>query len=183
LPKTVRPTVTVSIGFEQTCPIFVRPLHSAFLRPCSPDDVSSVLASLPPSWLAALEGVFLLGGTRKQDQGSSGMVRMGAYGENRIYLHAFPRRCMERHFTHKPKPSVVQEYIRSGAVWEQVSSGWVCRFTAESLRMFYLKDVLIHEIAHHVDRDHRKSEDVAERFAHSFVQKFASSTWGVNGGK
>lgn len=183
LPKTLRPAVTVSIGPGQTCPIFVRPLHSAFLRPCSPEDVCNVLTSLPPSWLAGLEGVFLLGGTRKQDQESSGSFRMGSYGGDKIYLHAFPRRRMERHFTHKPKPSIVQEYTRAGAAWEQVSRGWVRRFTADSLRNFYLKDVLIHEVAHHVDRDHRKPEDAAERFAHGFVQKFANSRSGVNGGK
>jgi hypothetical protein len=74
----------------------------------------------------------------------------------------------------------VQEYTRAGAVWEQVSRGWVCRFTAESLRSFYLNDVLIHEIAHHVDRHNRKSDDAAERFAHGFVRMFGTTRSGKN---
>jgi hypothetical protein len=98
LPKTLRPAVTASIGSERNCPIFVRPLHPAFLRPCTPEDVCNILTSVPLAWLAGLEGVFLLGGTRKQDKSSSGLFRIGAYGGNKIYLHAFPRRQMERHF-------------------------------------------------------------------------------------
>ena len=41
----------------------------------------------------------------------------------------------------------------------------------DDLRNFYLNDVLVHEVAHHVDRLRSVDENTKEGFAHAFVQR------------
>jgi hypothetical protein len=41
----------------------------------------------------------------------------------------------------------------------------------DSIRDFYLEDVLVHEVAHHIDRHRRVAYDTKEGFAHAFVQQ------------
>jgi hypothetical protein len=41
----------------------------------------------------------------------------------------------------------------------------------DEIRDFYLNDVLIHELAHHVDRRRASDHDTKEGFAHAFVQR------------
>ena len=41
----------------------------------------------------------------------------------------------------------------------------------DEIRDFYLDDVLIHEIAHHVDRFRAANKETKENFAHAFVQR------------
>ena len=41
----------------------------------------------------------------------------------------------------------------------------------DSLRDFYLDDVLVHEVAHHVDRRRLADYKAKEAYAHAFVQR------------
>ena len=51
---------------------------------------------------------------------------------------------------------------------------WFLHFTKASLRWFYLYDVLLHELAHHIDeRTFTRPKDAAERFAEWFAQEQA----------
>ncbi len=45
------------------------------------------------------------------------------------------------------------------------------RHSLDSIRTFYLDDVLVHEVAHHVDRNRGAAYDTKEGFAHAFVQQ------------
>jgi hypothetical protein len=45
------------------------------------------------------------------------------------------------------------------------------RHNRDSMRDFYLNDVLVHEVAHHIDRHRRAAYDTKEGFAHAFVQE------------
>ena len=44
----------------------------------------------------------------------------------------------------------------------------------DALRDFYLDDVLVHEIAHHVDRERMANKKTKEAFAHAYVQRVSS---------
>lgn len=168
-----RPAAVVSTAPQEHCPIYELPLHAAFVRPYTTEDVRQVLASIPPAFLNGLLGVFLLAGSRAQEKVSdSRLWRCGAYAQRSIYLHPFPRRCVERRFRRLPPPDEMHELERAGAVWESIRDGWICRFNAQSLRNFYLSDVLIHEVGHHVDHHHSKSPAAAERYARWFAQTF-----------
>jgi hypothetical protein len=120
-----------------------------------------------------------MGGTWKQDKvARGGLYRYGEYAAGEVYLFAFPLRRREWHCKQLPRPNVVQEYERAGAMFRQEGDGWLCRFNEAVLKRFYLYDVLIHEIGHHVDRHNwrpfrgGKSYSQAERFAQWFVRQY-----------
>ena len=165
-PAKNPPSLVVEVG--EGFPIFVRELHPGFVRPVEAACVHELLSRVPADFLAGLDSVTILGGTSKQLK--SHLVRYGTYCPGRIFLHAFKARIMSQYWGRKPKPSYVEEYRRAGAEWRRVGSGWRLEFTTESLRQFYLYDVLLHELGHHVDdRAWTSSVDRAERFAEWFA--------------
>ena len=44
-------------------------------------------------------------------------------------------------------------------------------YTLDHLRGFYLNDVLVHEVAHHIDRERITDRATKEAFAHAYVQE------------
>lgn len=43
--------------------------------------------------------------------------------------------------------------------------------TLDALRAYYLDDVLVHEVAHHIDRDRDAPDEKKENFANGFVER------------
>ena len=74
------------------------------------------------------------------------------------------------------KPSDWQRYEVAGATMEKDGKRWKISFSAKALKRFYLHDVLIHELGHHVDRNnlHRygRSTPDAEGFAEWFAREY-----------
>jgi hypothetical protein len=147
-------------------------LHPAFVRPYGVQDIASVLVAVPASFLADLDGVFLLGGSAKQLRvATSDLFHYGCYQERRIFLHAFPRELMRQRTARAPRPNIVQAYRRAGVSWTRRGSKYEIEFTDTTLRNFYLYDVLLHELGHHVDRRTRKHDKQgAERYAKWFAE-------------
>jgi hypothetical protein len=174
----------VPVAGTSGLPIFVREVHPEFLRPFSASDVGEVLGSVPARFLAGLVGVHLLGGSQKQAKAaSSALFHYGCYGRGRICLHPFPRRLMTWRIRSLPKPDVMREYERFGAKYEGRPGNYTLSFSKASLTRFYLYDVLLHEIGHHVDhrprgRDRRESESFANWFAAEQARHLASESSG-----
>ena len=144
----------------------IPPRSASFMMPVTRADVSEVLDRVPQRFTKGLRAVFLLGGSQKQEEVAAGrLFAFGRYGSGCIFLHAFPVSQMKERWRTLPKPSIRREYERAGAVWQQIADGWLRVFTPESLRTFYLRDVLLHELGHHVDRGSRRSRNAAEAFA------------------
>ena len=61
---------------------------------------------------------------------------------------------------------------RAGILGTAERDGYVLQFSEDTLRAFYLRDVLLHEIGHHVDRSNffSKKDAAAERYAKWFIQ-------------
>ncbi len=172
LPPSVRPSLILEFGDERI-PIFQHGVHHLFVSPVTPQDVYDTLCRVPVEYLKGLEGVHLLGGTAKQHKVALGeLACYGRYVHTRIYLSAFPKKLLVERHKRLPPPHVVQEYERVGASYRQDRNGWVFTFTMESLRDFYLRDVLLHEIGHHVDRRNTfdKNAKAAERYAAWFAR-------------
>ena len=172
LPPKMRPRVEVSRGPADALGIFDRPLAEGFVRPWTARAVAEVLAAIPPAFLVDLAGVFLLGGTAKQrslTKGTTyGMYSHGRYIPSRIFLFALPEKSLVQRWAKMPKPSVAKEYTKFGATLSPDGKGGaLLTFDQSSLRQFYLYDVLLHEVGHHVDRDGRA--DNAERYANWFA--------------
>lgn len=149
-------------------PIFESALQPGFHRPFSTQDVAEVLSQVPSDYLRGLAAVFILGGTAKQKRAHR--IVYGMYHSDRIYLHPLAEHHLKQVWTPAPKPSVAREYTRFGAAFAQESGKWVLRFTPESLRLFYLYDVLLHEVGHHVEQHARpRSVNASERYATWFA--------------
>ena len=84
-----------------------------------------------------------------------------------IIIHPFPKKYMHSYFEKPPKPSVLNDYKRAGATITLKGKQCWIRFDEESLRHFYLRDVLLHELGHHTDAGNfrTKSRKKAENFA------------------
>ncbi|WP_145304386.1 metallopeptidase family protein [Crateriforma conspicua] len=133
-----------------------------------------ILAIIPQEMLLGLNRIALLGGTTRQEKSAwNANWCYGCYGYGSVSLFAFPerRRVWESPDLHKP--SEIHAYQRAGVEMAHEGGKWIYRFTDDSIRRFYLWDVLVHEIGHHVDRSHpdrstKRSERYAEWFARTY---------------
>lgn len=115
------------------------PPHSEFIHPCRREEIELVLRNLPASLLAGLRAVVLLSGTHKQLRVWNSQLR--CWG------------CYDR------LAACIFLHAYPRGHWSNL----------DVLRDFYLKDVLLHEIGHHVDRHRKRDTKTAEGFANSFV--------------
>ncbi len=76
-----------------------------------------------------------------------------------------------------PKPNIQREYERIGANYYFKNGYWTRSFDEMSLKRFYTRDVLIHELGHHVDRKNNKDYNAKERFAEWFVEEYGFRLW------
>lgn len=179
LSERLRPKCGLEID-SAVISIYIRDLHPEFIHPIQPRDVKELLSKIPANFLNNLHSIYLLGGTTKQLKISKNSFRYGCYGSGIIYLYAFPKWMLKEYWGQRPKPTIVEEYERMGAQWEQDKSGWWLEFDRTSLRRFYLYDVLLHELGHHVDkraglRDTASAERYAEWFAQEYARMIAKS--------
>ena len=157
---------------------FSEPTNPSFLMPISETDIREQLSKIPPEFTEGLEGIFVLGGNSKMNKVASGrLFRWGTYWFNCIFLFPYPKNRLTYHYKKSPKPSVLNDYRRVGAAIEKADKqGVTIRFDEEKLRNFYLRDVLVHEVGHHVERKlsktHKKSEGFAEWFASEYGFRF-----------
>lgn len=121
--------------------IVLKPQSPEFIQACTRFEIKWQLERMPEATRKELRAVFMLAGTRKQEK--SWWSKLGAYG---MYWN-----------------SCVFLFAYPFAL------PW--RYTREDLRSFYLHDVLVHEVAHHIDRERITNKKAKEAFAHAYVQK------------
>ena len=167
LPPSMAPRASIELPNGSALPIFDRPLAEGFLRPWSIQDVVGVLTAIPEGLLDGLSGVYLLGGTARQRQGKTFLY--GMYQGSRIFLFPLQARMLSQIWKHRPKPNIEKNYTKFGATITSNGKGQVVlSFDAKSLRAFYLYDVLLHEVGHHVDE--ADSSPNRERYANWFAE-------------
>ncbi|MFO0897018.1 MAG: hypothetical protein U0836_06245 [Pirellulales bacterium] len=143
--------------------------------PVSVDDVAAVLEKLPRRLLGGLEGVYLLGGSQRQVVGGR---NWGCYYRRRVFLFAAPRAWLIWRTAEYPGPELERFRPLRPRIRREGSS-WLTEVDERELRDFYLYDVLLHEVGHHVDfrrngyrwRSRRKEERYAEWFAASYGKR------------
>jgi hypothetical protein len=117
--------------------------------------------------LAGLRGVFPLAGTTAQRR-RRGLV-FGQYGDSRIYLFPVPEERVIGGWQVPRNSAELEGLRRLGAtVGLPGRRGVHVLFDHEALRRFYLYDVLLHELGHHVERE--GSDRGAERYARWFAE-------------
>jgi hypothetical protein len=131
------------------------------------DDIRRRLAEVPQQFVQSLEVVQLSRMTRKK----LGFPCYGIQWGVSIYLYPIELDLIERHAA-PPTPRQRTEARMYGGVWEQEPSGvWRLTWTEETIRDFYLNNILIHELGHLVDtRNTRYME--RERYAEWFAVEY-----------
>jgi hypothetical protein len=130
----------------------------------SADDVRERLARLP-SWMTeSLEVVQLSQITRKKKTFPCYGMQWGST----LYLYPIEESRIEQ-FLNAPSPRHQNETRLFGGVWSQANnSRWICTWTEESIRDFYLNNILIHELGHLLDERNTSYLD-RERYAEWFA--------------
>lgn len=172
--ERVRPVSNYTSVEGNEIPLLVLPLHSRFVRPFDCDDVKRILAIVPQDMLTGLRRVALLGGTNRQEKSAwNPNWSYGCYGYGSISLFAFPERRRIWASPDLHKPAEIHAYQRAGVEMTHKGGEWIYKFTDNAIRRFYLWDILVHEIGHHVHRFHperstKRSEQFAEWFARTY---------------
>lgn len=133
----------------------------------TPDDVRGRLADLPTDFLRDLEVVQLSRMTRKK-------LSLPCYGMQwgpALYLYPIDESLIE-HFGAAPTPNIYNEAKMFGGVWSEAGGGaWTLTWTEETIRDFYLNNILIHELGHLLD-DRNTSYVDRERYAEWFAIEY-----------
>jgi hypothetical protein len=133
----------------------------------TPDDIRNRLAEVPKGFLRNLEVVQLSRMTRKKQ----GFPCYGIQWGTAIYLYPIEIDLIERHHA-PPTPRQMTEARMYGGNWQQVGANeWNLVWTEETLRDFYLNNILIHELGHLVDTRNTRYTD-RERYAEWFALEY-----------
>ena|SRR2546426_923875 len=165
--------------------IQIEPTHKDFVFPISVDDIRSTLMRIPRQFLLGIKAILVPSGSKKQIAAMKNRFMHGEYWQSCIFLHPCPRGLMKRVYETVPNPTVVQTYTRAGATMVRRNTGVEISFDPESLRRFYLRDVLIHEIGHHVAGPERAASRQSESFAKWFASEYGYrlSPGGITAGR
>ncbi|MCI5141780.1 MAG: hypothetical protein D3909_08655 [Candidatus Electrothrix sp. ATG1] len=147
--------------------------HEKFLMPVSTNDIETTINSLPSEFFTGLKGVILLSGSNKQFKVSRGnLFCFGMYYAQCIFLFPYPRDQLVVSSQSLPAPHIQREYERAGVIYSRKDTRWVRKFNKKSLKTYYLKDVFVHELGHHVDRHKERSDEKSEIYADWFATEY-----------
>jgi hypothetical protein len=140
-----------------------RPAGNGYRHVVTEDEIRLRLGELPGWMLAGLDVVQLSTMTRKKRRSPCYGMQWGST----IYLYPIEESLVES-FADPPKPAQRVEAAMYGAVWQLAGGRWQLVWTEDSIRDFYLNNVLIHELGHILDNRNSRPLD-RERFAEWFA--------------
>jgi hypothetical protein len=147
--------------------IVVQPPGDGFRHILTPVDIRQRLSQFPPHMLANLEVVQLSRMTRKKQSFPCYGMQWGSS----LYLYPIEVALAE-YYHAPPTPAQRNEARMYGGQWLQEPSGaWKLEWTEETIRDFYLNNILIHELGHLVD-DRNTGYMARERYAEWFSLEF-----------
>jgi hypothetical protein len=144
----------------------IQPAGDGYHHPVDIADVRERIQSLPEHLTRSIEVVQFSAMTRKR----SLFPLYGMQWGPNIYLYPIEDSLVET-YRQPPTPQQLIEARMFGGVWQQVGRVWTLTWTADTIRDFYLNNVLIHEIGH--VNDQRNSNSAArERYANWFATEY-----------
>ena len=153
--------------------IAVEAIHRDFIFPLDKDDIQDAVGRVPSQFVKGIKAILVPSGSMKQIKVMKSLYMFGEFWQKCVFLHPYPRCRMRRTYRRKPNPKVLQEDRRVGATITPSGTGVEISFDESSLKQFYLRDVLMHEIGHHNDglaagKPRKKREAYAEWFASEY---------------
>ena len=131
------------------------------------DEVRERLAAFPACLLERLEVVQLSRMTRKKRT----LPCYGMQWGSSVYLYPIEESLIE-HFSRAPLAAERREAEMYGGRWEEsTAGGWRLVWTPDTIRDFYLNNILVHELGHLID-DRNRSYTDRERFADWFAIQY-----------
>jgi hypothetical protein len=144
----------------------IQPPGTGFRHAVSSDEVRERLALLPERFTRQLEVVQLSAMTRKRQLFPCYGMQWGTS----VYLYPIEDSLVEI-YTRPPTPQQQIEARMFGGRWTHAGKLWRLTWSEESIKNFYLNNVLIHEIGHLNDARNSNSRD-RERFANWFAIEY-----------
>lgn len=147
-----------------------QPAGSGFIHPVTVAEIRQRISELPQRFTSSIEVVQLSAMTRKR----SLFPLYGMQWGPNIYLYPIEASLRETYYI-PPTPQQLIEARMFGGHWKQDGKLWTLIWKPETIRDFYLNNVLIHEIGH--VNDLRNSNSAArERYANWFATEFGYRT-------
>jgi hypothetical protein len=143
-----------------------QPAGNGFLHPVTIAEVRERIAQLPARFTQPIEVVQFSSMTRKR----SLFPLYGMQWGPNIYLYPIEASLQET-YHRPPDPQQLIEARMFGGVWRQTNQIWTLTWTLETIRDFYLNNVLVHEIGHVNDLRNTNSAD-RERYANWFATEY-----------
>lgn len=139
---------------------------SGYVHPVTIDEVRQRIAELPLRFTQSIEVVQFSSMTRKR----SLFPLYGMQWGPNVYLYPIEASLQESYYR-PPSPQQLIEARMFGGVWRQINQTWTLTWTPDTIRDFYLNNVLIHEIGH--VNDLRNTNTAArERYANWFATEY-----------
>ena len=141
----------------------VQPAGPGYVHPVTIEEVQARLAELPGPLVECVEVVQLSSMTRKRRL----FPLYGMQWGPNVYLYPIEESLTEA-YVRPPRPDQLVEAKMFGGRWTQSGNEWKLTWTPDSIRDFYLNNVLIHEVGHVNDTrntNNHKREQYAIWFA------------------
>ena len=150
--------------------VVVQEPGAGYIHAVTAGEVRDRLAELPKWMLKPLDVVQLSRMTRKKQTFPCYGMQWGSA----LYLYPIEDSLVEV-FGRPPKPNVVNETKMYGGRWETVGGLHRLLWTTDTLRDYYLDNILIHELGHLLDNRNNGYVD-RERYAEWFAIEFGYKT-------
>lgn len=139
---------------------------TGYIHPVTPDEVRDRIEALDSQWIQNLDVVQFSPMTRKRALFPCYGMQWGST----VYLYPIEESLIET-YTRPPRPEQQIEAKMYGGKWRQDGNLWTLSWTPETIRDFYLNNVLIHEIGH-INDDRNTNFDDRERYANWFAIEY-----------
>lgn len=147
--------------------IIVQQPGKGYQHVVTPAEIRQRLNQLPAWMTAPLQFVQLSRMTRKKRRFPCYGMQWGAA----LYLYPIEDGLTE-YFSRPPKPNERTEACMYGGRWKQEAAGsWKLIWTAETIKDYYLNNILIHELGHLLDERNSSYID-RERYAEWFALEY-----------
>lgn len=146
--------------------VIVEPPGGGFLHPVTAEDIRERVLQLPEPFCHSIDVVQLSRMTRKRRLFPCYGMQWGTS----VYLYPIEE-SLQEYYVCEPRPAQRIETEMYGGRWEQSGSLWRLSWTQETIRDYYLNNVLIHEIGHVNDQRNTNFRE-RERFADWFAVEY-----------
>ncbi len=143
-----------------------QPSGAGYLHAVTIEEVKARIAQLPAEFTRSIEVIQFSAMTRKRRL----FPLYGMQWGPNIYLYPMEASLVET-YRRPPTPQQLIEARMFGGEWSHMGREWRLAWTPETIRDFYLNNVLIHEIGH--VNDLRNTNSAArERYANWFATEY-----------